>query len=1217
MPFEMSIALMDHNWTSKKAFGPIAERQFFSIPLLLCYASSIKFKPAVRYFRWSKFVSCLHTEEDFTAKKSIRCESISVEKEYIVACVEYKQVNGSFLMTIRPYIRVANNLLCNVEISCTGKDGEVDRKKIASGETAKLIAINSHNEPQLSVLVKGLKFSAPIRFSDAQSSGKPMQFYLFDREKQLSLVVSLTVEGNAEEGYLATLYSRSALLDCTGLYASVATNCQQLDIVRRTYITRAIPKSTSTELSIEKDITADSTLAPTLVTDFTVESTVSKCEMLRRNIGDNVYTDSDWIWSFLPKQLRDTTFICTPVADSRLRTRSLIQFTTHRPCIVVLLIDTKASRPKWIQEDGFRPLVQRAVARRIIRGVLKEINYALVARLVPANETVELKGNWSRQVGSMYSVCLLPASSSDESAESSDQILTQLQYQDVFNNTEACDCWAEGDRGVTLFHSDDDNLVFGVKKGIAWAEPIVVPHKVKSTGAFNVVDWETTQCYHLSYSADMMPGVFKETHLLKLVHRFVIVNHLEEDLMVLQKGGRTQDAMIMTPYHSEPYHSSVHGANPTSLIFRSRSTGWSLGCVDIAEIGSSVLHLPRQKGQSESRMGIVINIDVKAAEPDENCSVVVVIWQSTLEGYMALSIRNETDVPIAIRQAGLNFESTSDDPELYDVCVPPSNWVPYGWTDPDCGQDILVSVGTSVVDEDSISIRRRRVASISFLQAGESLRLPDSSGRIGRQGEIVLSVLVSKRGGRVLRLFRQSATLSPSITNRGADGSIEDEEGEVEDYDDKVSVEVFSDDSDYNTLRQLRQQQSNISTDFFCQFSSVCISLVLDKPVRREFMHAIISNIETRLESYGTVSSAEFTIADLQVDNYSETAVYPVFMHGYKKFEWNRRRAEAQSQGSLNSSHFGSTRSGSSDSSEYGLAGQNAPLLQFSVIKEILPSTATPIFKYVGFRMMPLAVETDSSTVRLLYYDLFLDLKYLSVDQVLASKQPTQWIEKFNREVMAPVHQIRYIDAFKAQEKVLATKLYFKQLVIHPLKIIITFIQSPFPRKETEDSTVLSIITALAGFDHLKLKLKSFQVEDALESRASLMNHIFNNIIEDLQSQVGQIAGSLALFGSPVGFANKIGHGVKAFFYEPYQGLVHSPQEFILGIGKGTSSLFSEVVSGAMISTGEYSFILMLDFLIISMLIYCFVSTSLIFIHILLLFYQLPWWAQLRKASHI
>lgn len=1184
----MSVALMDHNWTSKKAFGPILEGQSLSVPLMLCYASSIKFKPAVRYFRWSKHLSCLHTGADFTSKKDIRCESISVEKEYIVAYVEFKQTNGSLLLTIKPYIKVANYLLCNVEIACGNKDGEIERKRIAAGETAKLISISSRSEPQMSVLVKGLKYSAPIRIREEESAGYPVQYHLYDKEKQLSLVVSMTVTGSPEEGYTATLFSRSALLDRTGLNASIATNCMQLDIVRRTYPVQVVAKAgeessshVQTEAKINSARSGAASSSNALVTDFEVMSSDSKYELKQCNIGDDVYTDSDWKWSFLPAQLRGVEFIRTPVGDCRLRTRALVRFNVSSSCIVILLIDSKVSQPKWIQEDGFHSLAQHAVARKIVRGVLKEIHYTLVGRLAQAGESVMLKGNWSRQVGAMYCACILAAPidtdlpSSNRSAEATDQILAQLQFDDKFNLSDACDRWAEGDRGVTLFHSDDDNLVFGLKKGAAWAEPIIMQHKVKSTGAFTIVDWDTSACYHLSYSADVMPGVFKETHLLKLVHRFVIVNHLEENLMVLQRGGRPQDAMVMTPYHSEPYHSSVHGANPTSLIFRSASTGWSLGSVDISEIGTSVLHLPRLAKEDVSNMGIVINIDVKLAEADENCSVVVVVWQSTLEGHMALSVRNETDIPITIRQADVNFEYSSDDPQLFDVCIPPCRWVPYGWTDLDCGQNILVTVGTTLEDEDVGSTRRRRVASISFLKAGESLRLPDSTGRMGSQGEVILSVLVSKRGGRVLRVFRQSSELFTSVG---------EEEGVENDYDDKASVELFSEDLDSIALMQRKQQRSNTSTDFFCHFPSVCISLVLDKPVRREFMHATVSDIETRLENYGSVSSVEFTVADLQVDNHSETAVYPVFMHGYKKFEWNRRR-QAQSQSTtgstssfralLNNSqstNLGSMRSSSTDSMGVDTLGsdQNAPLLQFSVIKEILPSTSTPIYKYVGFRMMPLAIETDSSTVQLLYYDLYLDLKYLSADQALASKQPSQWIEKFNREIMAPVHQIRYVDTFKAQEKVLATKLYFKQLVIHPLKIIITFIQSPFPRKETEESTVLNIITTLAGFDRLKLKLKSFQVEDALESRSSLINHISNNIIEDLQSQIGQIAGSLALFGSPVGFANKIGHGVKAFFYEPYQGLVHSPQEFIVGIGKGTSSLISEVVSGAMNSTGMF-----------------------------------------------
>ena len=54
--------------------------------------------------------------------------------------------------------------------------------------------------------------------------------------------------------------------------------------------------------------------------------------------------------------------------------------------------------------------------------------------------------------------------------------------------------------------------------------------------------------------------------------------------------------------------------------------------------------------------------------------------------------------------------------------------------------------------------------------------------------------------------------------------------------------------------------------------------------------------------------------------------------------------------------------------------------------------------------------------------------------------------------------------------------------------------------------------------------------------------------------------GSLTVIGSPMGFARKIGSGVKSFFYEPYQGAVLGPQDFVLGIGKGTHHLITNVV---------------------------------------------------------
>lgn len=60
-----------------------------------------------------------------------------------------------------------------------------------------------------------------------------------------------------------------------------------------------------------------------------------------------------------------------------------------------------------------------------------------------------------------------------------------------------------------------------------------------------------------------------------------------------------------------------------------------------------------------------------------------------------------------------------------------------------------------------------------------------------------------------------------------------------------------------------------------------------------------------------------------------------------------------------------------------------------------------------------------------------------------------------------------------------------------------------------------------------------------------------------------KIIGSADFLGNPIGLFNAISSGVKDVFYEPYQGFVSdSPQEFGLGLAKGTASLIRKTVYG-------------------------------------------------------
>jgi hypothetical protein len=210
-----------------------------------------------------------------------------------------------------------------------------------------------------------------------------------------------------------------------------------------------------------------------------------------------------------------------------------------------------------------------------------------------------------------------------------------------------------------------------------------------------------------------------------------------------------------------------------------------------------------------------------------------------------LAIRNDSDVHVTIKQADVDFNQLGLDKGLFEVCVAPGQSVPYGWADPDSGSDILVTVGTTM------SGNKLRIARLNFLKAGEQLRLPDNSGRKGSIGEVVLSVL-AEGGGRVLRVTRAA-------------------ERDIGDRIKSVRSGIGGD-------------PVNVSS-FGISFSlaSFGLSLVVERPIRREFLSLYIDGLEGRLKTKGAIRSVEFMVMDLQVDNYSETVVYPVLLHSTKK----------------------------------------------------------------------------------------------------------------------------------------------------------------------------------------------------------------------------------------------------------------------------------------------------------------------------------------------
>lgn len=891
------------------------------------------------------------------------------------------------------------------------------------------------------------------------------------------------------------------------------------------------------------------------ILDFSVES-LKQYKTSIANLGSLVYTDNHAYWTHLPLQLRGQLCIRTPIQDSFLRSKHLLSFKVPIASIVLILVDIEChNKPKWLNEDGYSRIVDQAIARSPTSNGFDDYHYIIFGKSFPANEQVILRGNWSRDVKRMYSVFILSVPEDKAIGTWSENpgtwnekydllsLCDQVNFDKTYSRLDAHSCWTNGGNGLALFSSIDDTIAVGLGPDscLSFSDDININmSKSSASDSFEIIEIPSLKAYQLTYMVKNMPGTFCNTQLLTIVPRFCIVNCMDEPLMLLQKGSK--EIMTVLPYHAEGWH-KAHAALGTAIRIRSESTFWSLGAVDINEIGSSILHLPKRNSTRNDDNAIIAHIEVKVADPNENCSIVIIISKATIETKTAIMIKNDSDVPITVQQADVEFgEDANTIQNLFEVCVPSFSKALFGWADPDIGSDVLVAASTSLLGG------KKRIAKMSLLQTGEFLRLPDNSGRSGNAGEVILSV-VTENGCRVLRIYRKVAGV---------------EDNTYSNTNSSPSSKLFTPDPGSPTY----------SIRFY--FASLGLSVVLEKPIRREFLSLYIDELEGQYKFREDAKSFEFAIMDFQVDNYSESAMYPVLMHSTKKeihknvSNGARLGDESSFEGSITMERDGTQNDDDDVKTEVLL---EVPWLQFTLVQEQPYGTTTSVMKYVAFRVLELAIEVDSATLQLLYTDLLSDLKIVSREEALAITVPDHWIDDFNKIQIAPEQRLRQIDVYKSQLSAKASKIFIEKLIIHPIKIMLTFVQTPYPRKReivTLRSTAINVLTAMAGFDRMQVKLKSFEVEDAMQSTSSLWNHIKNKTLQDLRSQLAQIAGSLAVIGSPMGFARKVGRGAKAFFYEPYQGAMHSPSDFVEGLGKGTSIFFTATVSGMMNSASQF-----------------------------------------------
>ena len=129
--------------------------------------------------------------------------------------------------------------------------------------------------------------------------------------------------------------------------------------------------------------------------------------------------------------------------------------------------------------------------------------------------------------------------------------------------------------------------------------------------------------------------------------------------------------------------------------------------------------------------------------------------------------------------------------------------------------------------------------------------------------------------------------------------------------------------------------------------------------------------------------------------------------------------------------------------------------------------------------MLELKFEVDSSTLQLYFCDLHGDLVGESLEQTLAKETPELWITDFNARTVVAEALIQLVDVTAAKESTLTDKMYFEDIVFHPIKLCLSYIHTRFPRSKEEDVfsspeyRLLKIVRSVISLDAFVVKVKS------------------------------------------------------------------------------------------------------------------------------------------------
>ncbi|XP_058157611.1 intermembrane lipid transfer protein VPS13A isoform X2 [Dasypus novemcinctus] len=205
--------------------------------------------------------------------------------------------------------------------------------------------------------------------------------------------------------------------------------------------------------------------------------------------------------------------------------------------------------------------------------------------------------------------------------------------------------------------------------------------------------------------------------------------------------------------------------------------------------------------------------------------------------------------------------------------------------------------------------------------------------------------------------------------------------------------------------------------------------------------------------------------------------------------------------------------------------------------------------------------------------DLRLDLGFVyALAELMAEAEVTEKteVELFHKDIEAFQEEYETVSLVDTSQVSL-----YEYFHISPIKLHLSVSLSS-GREETKDSKqhgglipvrslnllLKSIGATLTDVQDVVFKLAFFELNYQFHTTPELQSEVIRHYSKQAIKQMYVLILGLEVLGNPFGLIREFSEGVEAFFYEPYQGAIQGPEEFVEGMALGLKALVGGAVGG-------------------------------------------------------